>query len=153
MAGYVKHHVGQEYISRKLAVATAKPGTFVSINFAGNTYDVPADDAIGALAFVANEIDHLVPYNVDDKDFALAIGDFVKGKPVIDTEMYITDQIGSTFAGISVGDEVGVGADGKVYLIADLTALDFSTFKTTFKVEKKTKLMLADALLLTANVK
>lgn len=154
MAGYVARPVGQEYVSKKLSGTVAvKNGTFVVDNVAAGTYDIPSDDAKAKIAFVENEIDYACDYNVDDKDFTVAGGELIRCKPVIDTEMYITDMIGSTYAGISKGDEVGVGADGKVYLIADLTAADFTTFKTTFLVEKKTKLMLVDALLLVANVK
>lgn len=153
MAGYVKQLVGNFYEgSMKLSGSTSiKTGGFVTPDYSDGEWDIPSGDAKGELAFVANEIDWTVPHNVDDKDWAVEGGRYVKAKPVIDKEVYITDMFGSAIGDISVDDVMGVGADGKLYLIAGLTATDFTTFNTVFVVKEKTKLMMVDALVVKAN--
>lgn len=152
MAGLIKHFVGKEYtFGNYTASANTETGAFVTINHATKKFVVPTDDAVTELYFVANENDPLVPHNQDYRTTVVAEDAFVKAKPVIDKEVYETTLVGSTYASISVGDEVGVGVDGKVYLIADLTATDFTTFQTTFTVTGKKKLWTLDSLVLEAN--
>lgn len=153
MAGYVKQLVGEYYEGGfKLSGSTAiKQGGFVTPDYSDSEFDIPSDDAKGKIYFVANEIDWLVPHNVDDADFEVDGGDYVKAKPVIDGEMYVTDMFGSTYADISVDDTMGVGADGKLYLIDDLTASDFTAFQTVFVVKEKVKLNTDNALVVVAN--
>jgi len=154
MAGFVKTFVGKEYGSGTLNGTVAiKVGAFLNRDLANGYLAIPSGDATGRVVMVCNEVDHLVPYNVDDSLFEVAGGGLVKFKDVVDAEEVITDQIGSTFAGLSVGDELGVGANGLVYAIADLTALDFTTFKKTFTIKEKTTLYTRDALVLVVNVK
>lgn len=158
MAGYVKHFESAEYKYGDFKLAPEatdgiKQGGFVTIDQSEKEFDVPADDAAGVVFFVANEVDWLVPHNQDDSLFVVKAGDFVKAKQVVDGEVYVTDMVGSTYASISVGNELGVGADGKLYLIADLTAADFTGFKTTFLVIEKVKLNMRDAIVVAANCK
>lgn len=154
MAGNVKHLVGAEYISKKLTGASAaKIGMFLNDDFANNAYALPAADATGKLVFVANEIDHLVPHNVDDKDFTIAVGDYIKGKPVIDTEEFVTTEASAGALAANVGVEVGVGTGGKLMTVAELTAANLTTFKTTFIIRAKVKIMGVDALHVSANTK
>jgi len=154
MAGFVKQFVGHEYISTKLSGAVAiKVGAFVNVDLANSEYDIPAGDALGKVAMVCNEFDPLVPHNYDEALATVAGGDYVKGKPVLEAEEYVTTEIGSVYANIAKGTELGVGVDGKVYLLADLTGPAFTTFKTTFIVREKVKLWNLDALVLVANVK
>lgn len=158
MAGIIKHFVGQEYPHGDYKLApeasgTILVGTFLTIDHTEKEFDVPSDDAKVSLYFLANEVDHLVPHNVDDRTYGIVAGDFVKAKPVIDGEIFETTLVGSTYAGVSVGDTMGVGADGKLYLVADLTAADFTTFETVFTVKEKKKLWTLDSLVVVANTK
>lgn len=160
MAGLIKQFVGRAYPfgDYKLAPEATSGilvGGFVTADHTEGEFDVPADDATGTIYMVVNENDPLVPHNQDYREFTVNAGDFVKAKPMIDGEVVQTTLIGSTYAGISEGDELGVGADGKLYLIADLTAVDFTTFATTFKVVKngKAKLWQLDSLILEVNTK
>lgn len=156
MSGYVKHFVGREYPfgDYKLApeaTSGIEVGGFVTIDHTEKEFDVPADDATGALYMVCNENDPLVPHNNDYRTLTVNAGEFVKAKPVIDKEVYVTTMVGSTYASVSVGDTLGVGADGKLYLITDLTATNFTTFQTVFVVTEKVKLWGFDAVLVEAN--
>lgn len=154
MAGYVKHLVGQEYISKVLTGANAvKIGTFLNDDFTNNAYALPAADATGKLVFVANEIDYLVPHNVDDKDYTVKVGEFIKGKPVVDTEEFVTDVASAGALAATVGTEVGVGLGGKLMTVAELTAANLTTFKTTFVIRAKVKIMGVAALHVSANTK
>lgn len=154
MAGYVKRPVGQEYVSKKLSGATAiKQGAFLNDDIANNEYDIPAANALDKVVFVANEVDFLVSSNQDDSLFEVAGGGLIKGKPIIETEEFITDQIGTTYASIAVGNELGIGVGGKLFNATDLSVANFTTFKTTFKVLAKVKLATRDALHVVANVK
>ena len=87
------------------------------------------------------------------KDYAVDGGDYVKGKAILETELYITDMVGGTYGDVSVADEMGVGADGKLYLIAGLTDSDFTTFKTTFIVTEKVTLFTGDAIIVKGKIK
>lgn len=148
MAGYVKQYTS-EYVEGRYTLDGAtsiKLGGFVTADYSDLEMDIPSGDTKGKVYFVINDIDHLVPFNVDDRDYAVAGGAYVKAKPVLDMEIFITDMFGSTYGDISVDDEMGVGADGKLYLIAGLTASDFTTFDTIFTVVKKEKLYANDAL-------
>lgn len=156
MSGIIKHFVGQEYPygDYKLApeaTSGAVVGTFLTIDHTEKEFDIPSGDAIAELYFLVNEVDWLVNHNVDNRNFLVNAGDFCKVKPVIDTEVYETTEVGSTYASVSVGNLMGVGTDGKLYLIADLTAGDFTTFQTVFTVVEKTKLWQQDALVVRAN--
>lgn len=154
MAGNVKHFVGQEYISKKLTGASAvKIGAFLNDDFANNAYARPAANATGKLVFVANEIDYLVPHNVDDKNYTVAVGEFVKGKPVIDTEEFVTTEITANAFAAAVGTELGVGTGGTLATIADLSVANLAAFKTTFVIVEKTKIMGQNALVVSANIK
>jgi hypothetical protein len=154
MAGNVKHLVGQEYISKKLTGASAvKIGAFLNDDFANNAYARPAANATGKVVFVANEIDPLVPHNFDDKNYTVAVGEFVKGKPVIDTEEFVTTEAMTGALAAAVGTEVAVGTGGLVGTLADLSVANFTAFKTTFVIVEKPKVMGLAALLVSANVK
>lgn len=156
MAGIIKHFVGSEYPNGDYKLAPEATsgilvGGFVTVDHGEKEFDVPADDAIAEVFFVANEVDWLVPHNVDNRNYLVEAGDYVKAKPVIDGEQFQTTLIGSTYAGISVGDVMGVGADGKLLLIADLTATDFTTFQTVFTVKSKELLWGLEAVTVVAN--
>jgi len=155
MAGYVKQLVGEFYKGNfKLGgTAAIKKGAFVVPDYADGEFDIPAGDALGEVYFVANEISSTVPYGLDDKDFSVAGGAYVKGKPVIDKEMFVTDQATTAALAAVAGTELAVGANGLLGAIADLTAVDFTTFKTTFVIERKETLMGASALVVVAKVK
>jgi hypothetical protein len=154
MAGYVKHFVGREYISKKLTgAAPVKLGAFLNDDFTNNAYAIPTADATGKVIFVANEIDYLVPHNVDDKDYTVKVGEFVKGKPVIDTEEFVTTEASANALAAAVGVELGVGTGGVLMTVADLTAANLTTFKTTFVLKAKVKVMGVNALVVSANTK
>lgn len=152
MSGYVKRPVAQEYLGEyKLGGATkAKNGMFVTVDHPNKEVDIPSDDATGELYFVENVIVREIPHGYDDKDFEIAVGEFVRRKPIISTEHYITDQVTANALAGALGTELGAGADGKLGTIADLTAADFTGFKHTFTIIEKTKLMGVDALVVQA---
>jgi len=156
MAGLIKHFVGKDYPfgNYKLApeaTSGTQTGAFVTIDHSEKEFDLPTDDAKGALYFVANENDPLVPHNVDYRTTPVLAGAFVKAKPVLNGEVYETTLVGTTYATVAVDDVMGVGADGKVYLIAGLTASDFTTFEVVFTVTEKKKLWGLDSLVLVAD--
>jgi len=156
MAGLVRHFVGKEYLygDYKLApeaTAGTITGAFVTIDHTEKEFDLPTGDAKTALYFVANENDPLVSHNVDYRITPVKAGDFVKAKPVIDSEVYETTLIGTTYASVTVGAVMGVGALGKLYLVAGLTASDFTTFETVFTVLEKKKLWGLDSIVVVAN--
>ena len=160
MAGLIKQFVGESYPhgDYKLAPEATSGilvGGFVTVDHTEGEFDVPADDAVGTIFMVVNENDPLVPHNQDYREFVVNAGELVKAKPMIDGEIVQTTLVGSTYATVADGDEMGVGADGELYLIADLTAGDFTTFATTFKVVKKGKVKLwgLDSLILEVNTK
>ena len=156
MAGLVKHFVGREYPygDYKLApeaTAGTITGAFVTIDHTEKEFDLPTGDATGAIYMVANENDPLVSHNVDYRITPVVAGDFVKAKPVIDGEVFETTLVGTTYATVAVGDVMGVGALGKLYLIAGLTATGFTTFETVFTVTEKKKLWGLDSIVVVAN--
>jgi len=154
MAGYVKQLVGEFYTSKKLTGASAvEIGTFLNDDIANNAYALPAADAIGKLVFVANEIDYLVPHNVDDKNYTIAVGGDIKGKPVVDTEEFVTTKATANALAAAIGTELGVGTGGVLMTVADLTAANLTTFKTTFVLKAKVKIMGVNALVVVANTK
>ena len=158
MSGYVKHFVGQEYThgDYKLApeaTSGIKVGGFVTIDRTEKEFDVPTGDATGEVYMVCNEVDWLVANNQDDSLYAISAGDFVKAKRMLDGEAVITDMATANAIAAAVGVELGVGADGKVATIADLTAIDFTGFKTTFIIKEKVKLFMRDALVLDVKTK
>lgn len=153
MAGYLK--MGDRNFIGTLTSDSdgLENGVFVTMDYANGQVDVPSDDATGLVGFVQNEIDFDNPHGKDETNFSIDTGDYAKVKPVKEADMYVTDKIGSTYAGISEGDEMGVGADGEIALIADLTASDFTGFHTTFIVKEKVTLYSAEALVVVAKVK
>ena len=154
MAGYVKHHVGQEYISKKLSGSTAvEQGAFLINDIANGEYDLPAANATGEVVFVANEFDPLVPHNYSGSTFTVAGGDFIKGKPIIQREEYVTTKVTANALAAAVGTELGVGTGGTLATIADLSVANLDAFKNTFVIIKKVKLNLVDALIVQAKVK
>ena len=136
MAGYVKHFVGHEYPNGDYKLAPEatdgiKVGGFVAIDHTEKEFDVPTGDVAGSVYFVDNETDYLVSANQDERNFLVNAGDFVKAKPVIDGEMFVTDMFED---GVAVGDMLAVGTGGELLPIATLTASDFTTFEAVFVV-------------------
>jgi len=150
MAGYLKFGDRNFVGTLKASSDDVPNGIFVEMDYVNAQGDVPSDDATGVLGFVQNEIDWLDSHGKDDRTFTVDTGASLKLSQPKNGKMYITDEIGSTYASVTQGIEMGVGADGKLYLIADLTAANFTTFHTTFIVKEKTTLWGEEAVIVVA---
>ena len=152
MAGYVV--LGDNKYEGRLtaALANLENGMFVVPNYSAGTASTPTGDATGEVRFVENEIDTVPEQSIDDVDYVIASGAYLKLKTPHDGEVFVTDKITSTYSGISKGDEMGVDVTGQLALIADLDAGNFTTFKYTFIVEEKVTLWGNDALKVVAKV-
>lgn len=133
--------------------ATVESGFFVTPDYSAGTVAIPADDATGEVLMVDAEIDTATGRLFVDKTFTYGEDDYVKALILANGKTVETTAVGSTYGDISVDDEVAVGADGKVYLVADLTAADLTGFLYTFTVTAKKKLWGTDALELRVKVK
>lgn len=158
MAGYIKHFIGQEYANGDYKLAPEatsgiKVGGFVTIDRTEKEFDVPSGNALGEVFMVCNEVDWLVASNQDDSLFALVAGDFVKAMRLVDGMEVISDVATTNALAAIVGVELGVGADGKLSTIADMSVANLSTFKTSFVIKEKVKLFGRDALVLAVQVK
>jgi hypothetical protein len=153
MAGYLKMG-DRNYIGTLVSSSDGlENGVFVTMDYANGQVDVPADDATGLVGFVQNEIDFLNPHGKDETDFSIDTDDYARVSVATEGKMYVTDKITSTYAGISVGDEMAVGANGQLALVADLTAVDLTGFHTTFIVKEKVTLYGNDAVIVVTKVK
>lgn len=110
--------------------AGVKPGVFVTVNHA--TKKAVLADATtgdGEVYFVANEIDTVDEQAIDDVNFLVKNGKFLRLHRALPGEVLVTTEFTGTLAD---GDTVAVGAAGKVVAIGSRTPnTKFSVTKTT----------------------
>jgi hypothetical protein len=152
MAGYVV--MGDNRYEGTLEAAQAfENGMFVVPDYSAGTAGTPTGDGTGEIRFIENEIDTVAEEGIDDADYSIASGDYLKLKTPKNGEILITDKFTPTYASITDGDEMGVDVTGNLALIGDLDAANFTTFRYTFIVKDKVKLWGNDALKVVAIVK
>jgi len=123
-----------QYIGTLVLSATAgvQVGQFVVPDYANGVATVPADATAGDgdVLFVQNEIDTVFEQMIDDADFVLKNGKFVKGHVPQTGDIIVTTNFTGTPA---KGDILAVGADG------DLVAIAARTPKYSFTVKSATE--------------
>ncbi len=107
-----------------------KNGTFVVPDFTNGTAVPPADDiaADGEVYFVVNEIDTVQGEMIDDLDFTVKPGKYLKMKKLLPGEVITTTEFKET---LNVGDVVAVGDGGT------LEAIGVRTPKQSYTVIEK----------------
>lgn len=136
----------------KSATDDVQNGYFVVPDWSAGTASVASGDNTGEIMFVRNEITVPAERAVSDGDFDMDTGDYLKLYRLQNGDILETTVIASTYADVSVDDEMGSVA-GKLALIADATASDFTTFRYTFIVMEKLTLGGTNALKVMVKVK
>lgn len=131
MAGFVALGNDQYLGTYKNAEANGvKVGQFVVLNHTAKTGALAnATTGDGDVYFVANEIDTVVEQSIDDVNFVVANGKYLRLKKAQKGEILVTTEFTGTLA---VGDTVAVGVSGKV------EAIGVRTPATKFIVKEKT---------------
>jgi hypothetical protein len=122
MAGFVALNGGDfSYLGRFVSDVDAgvKNGQFVVVNHATDKAVLAdATTGDGAVYFVENEIDTIDEQFIDDADYAVKKGKFLRIKKPHKGQVYVTTEFTGTFA---KGDKVAVGAGGKAVAIGTRT--------------------------------
>jgi hypothetical protein len=111
MAGFVVKG-NNEYIGTvKLATGSdaMHNGQFVNVNWTAGTASTPTNTDF--VYFVENVIDTVDEQQIDDLDFTITAGNYLRIKALLAGEIFITDKAVSTPA---VGAIVDVGTTGKI---------------------------------------
>jgi hypothetical protein len=135
MAAIINKQTDNVYISNLKAAADIKNGVFVTPNYANGTAAAVADATAGdkpGLLFVYNVNPHIDQELVADADFVVKQGQFLRLRAPKVGDVYTTDQFTGTYADFNVGDELAVGASGKLEDISGRTPA--ITFKVVDKV-------------------
>lgn len=120
MAGFVSLGNDQYIGTLKLnAVNGVENGVFVVPNFAtGEASVADATTGDGNVLFVSNEIDTIPENGIDDVNFVVANGKYLRLKAPQKGEVLVTTKFNGTLA---KGDTVAVGVDGAVEAIGART--------------------------------
>jgi len=103
-------------------------GTFLQVSWTAGTAATPNVNTQVAY-FVENVIDTVDEQQIDDADFVVSAGSYVRIKKMIPGEMFVTDKATTD---VAVGAEVDVGTTGTI------TATSGSPVQTFQVVEKPT---------------
>lgn len=103
-------------------------GVFVEANFANGTASLPTTDADGDVYFVANEIDTIPEHGIDDVDYVVKNGKYLRLKNPLKGEILVTTKFAE---GLNEGDEVAVVSGGTVAPVGARTP------KVKFAVKEK----------------
>lgn len=111
MAGFIAKG-NNEYIGTVKLAAGADAvhnGTFVNVNWTAGTASTPVNTDIPY--FVENVIDTVDEQMINDLDFTVSAGNYIRIKKLLPGEIFVTDKSTTTYA---VGDIVDVGTTGKI---------------------------------------
>jgi len=116
-----------------LTDATSKPGMAVNPDFSAGTATLCATDdaADGDIYIIANENDNAAEQMIDDLDFAVTVGKYLKLHKPVDGEIITTDQFKGVIGDFAVDDIVAYGNAGT------LEAIGARTPKKAFTVIEK----------------
>jgi len=136
----------------KSASDDVQNGDFVVPDWSAGTAAVTAGDNIGEVMFVRNELNEPAERAISDGDFDMDTGDYLRLKTLHNGMILETTAIASTYANVSVDDEMGCVA-GELALAADTTLTSLATFKYTFVVMEKFSMYGTDAVRVWVRVK
>jgi hypothetical protein len=111
MAGFIAKG-NNEYIGTvKLAAGSdaMHNGKFVKVDWSAGTASTPLNTDIAY--FVENVIDTIDEDKINDLDFTVAAGSYLRIKKLLPGEIFVTDKVAAT---LSVGDIVDVGTTGQI---------------------------------------
>lgn len=113
MAGFVK--LGNDKYIGTITLATGQSaienGTFVEIDWATNTASTPSANTVIPY-FVENVIDTVEEDLVNDLDFTISAGEYLRLKRLLPGEIFVTTNYSGSAP--SAGDEVDIGTTGKI---------------------------------------
>lgn len=138
MAGFVSLGHDQFIGSYKCAEANGiENGTFVVLNHAAKTATLAdATTGDGDVYFVQNVIDTIDEQGIDDVDFKVAEGKYLRLHKPLPGTIYVTTKFNGT---LNEGDVVAVGANGAVEAVGERTP------QVKFVVKEKTTAYGTDA--------
>lgn len=127
MAGFLALGNDQYIGNLKLnAVDGVENGAFVTANFATGEASVPTGAADGDVFFVENEITTIIEDGIDDGDFKVKNGEYVRLHLPQAGEVLVTTKFAT---GLAKGDVVAVGAGGVVEAVGTRTPKHSFTVK------------------------
>lgn len=133
MAGFIGLSVADVYISDYRATEEVENGMFVELNHTDKTGSLAGADAT-EVYFVENEITGLALTDVNDMDFKVKEGQFLRAHRPIQGEVLVTTCIDGDLV---VGDYAKVVGDGKVGAASEGEG-DFVVDKVTNELGAKT---------------
>ena len=112
MAGIVVKGNNEDIATVKLQTGDSaiENGMFVNVNWANSTASTPNVNT-QIPYFVENVIDTVDEDKIDDVDFTVSAGNYIRIKKLLPGEIFVTSKVVSTPA---VGDIVDVGTTGKI---------------------------------------